>query len=153
MPWLFPPFKSPNLFPSNLIHSLTANATPTPPLLWLPLLSLVMFVDAQNFCTVWATYQSARRLNTGQICVCGGCWAQNSTPSAVDHLMADGAFPSRAPWSTRLQYSHRGLRWTNETNAADQNELIILLLPEHSAITKTVVMIHVEYITDLLTNK
>ena len=82
-----------------------------------------------------------------------GCWVQNSTPSVVDHLVADGAFPSSAPWSTRLQCSHKGLRWTNETNAADQDELIILLPPEHSAITNTVVIIHVEYITDLLTNK
>jgi hypothetical protein len=47
----------------------------------------------------------------------------------------------------------QGLRWTNETNATYQNELIILLPPEHSAITNTIVMIHVEYITDLLTNK
>ena len=48
-------------------------------------------VDAKNFCTRWATYQSTDGLNTGWICV-WGCWVQNSTPSVVDHLMANGAF-------------------------------------------------------------
>ena len=29
-------------------------------------------VDAKNFCTVWAAYQSTDGLDTGWICVCGG---------------------------------------------------------------------------------
>jgi hypothetical protein len=44
----------------------------------------------------------------------------------VDHLEANGAFPSSILQSTRLQCSRRGLRWTNEANAADQNKQIIL---------------------------
>jgi hypothetical protein len=44
----------------------------------------------------------------------------------VDHLEADGAFPSSILQSTRLQCSRRRLRWTNEANTADQNKLIIL---------------------------
>ena len=65
-------------------------------------------------------------LNAGRVCVCGGCWAQNSTPSVVDHSEANGAFPSSILQSTRLQCSRRRLRWINEANAADQNKLIIL---------------------------
>jgi hypothetical protein len=44
----------------------------------------------------------------------------------VDHLEANGAFPSSILQSTGLQCSRRRLRWTNEANAADQNKLIIL---------------------------
>ena len=71
----------------------------------------------------------------------------------VDHLEANGAFPSSILQSIRLQCSCRRLRWTNETNAADQNELIILLPPEHSVTTNTVVIINVEHITDSLINR
>jgi hypothetical protein len=44
----------------------------------------------------------------------------------VDHLEANGAFPSSILQSTRLQCSRRRLWWTNEANTADQNKLIIL---------------------------
>jgi hypothetical protein len=44
----------------------------------------------------------------------------------VDHLEANGAFPSSILQSTRLQCSRRRLRWTNEANTTDQNKLIIL---------------------------
>jgi hypothetical protein len=44
----------------------------------------------------------------------------------VDHLEANGAFPSSILQSTRLQYSRRRLWWTTEANSADQNKLIIL---------------------------
>jgi hypothetical protein len=51
----------------------------------------------------------------------------------VDHLEANGAFPSSILQSTRLQCSRRRLQWTNEANTADQNKLIIL----NSTSTKT----------------
>jgi hypothetical protein len=73
----------------------------------------------------------------------------------VDQEIGHGAldFSCGSLQSTKLQCSRRRLRWTNETNAADQNELIILLPPEHSATTNTVVIINVEHITDSLTNR
>jgi hypothetical protein len=73
----------------------------------------------------------------------------------VDQEIGHGAldFSCGSLQSTRLQCSRRRLRWTNETNAADQDELIILLPPEHSATTNTVIIINVEHITDSLANR
>jgi hypothetical protein len=82
-------------------------------------------VDAKNFSTAWAAYQSTRRLDTGRICVWGMLSPKLYTKCGRP---LDGwwCIPSGILQSTRLQYSRRRLRWTNETNAADQNKLITL---------------------------
>ena len=82
-------------------------------------------MDAKNFSTVWAMYQSARRLNTGRNCVWGMLSPKLYTKCGRP---LDGWWyvPSNILQSTGLQYSRKRLRWTNKTNTADQNRLIIL---------------------------
>ena len=82
-------------------------------------------MDAKNFSTIWTAYQSTRRLDTGRICVWGMLSPKLYTKCGRP-LGGWWCIPSGILQSTRLQYSRRRLRWTNETDAADQNELIII---------------------------
>jgi hypothetical protein len=112
-------------------------------------------VDAKNFSTVWAAYQSTRRLDTGRICVWGMLSPKLYTKCGRP-LGGWWCIPSGILQSTRLQYSRRRLRWTNKTNAADQNRLIISDFTSTRTFSNhnTVVTTHEKHITNLhITNK